>query len=142
VKPIPDAVKSYIAEASVLRLATVPASGDPHIIPVCPAFDGDSTVFVDVAVDGVTAMAIAGNPSVTVIIDEYDDDWSKLKAVIMRCRAEPLADQELQAAWELFRARYPQGKAVGWEPRLTLGLRIRSWTEWGITHILGYEAAE
>ena len=141
-KPIPDPVRNFLADAGVCRVATVRASGDPHIIPVCPAYDGDSTVFIDVARDGVSAKAIAGNPSVTVVIDEYDDDWSKLKAVILRCSAESLEGDELVAAWEMFRAKFPQGEAVGWTPRLTLGLRIRTWTEWGITHTLGYDAGE
>jgi len=141
-KPIPDPVKSFIADASVCRVATVRPSGDPHIIPVCPAYDGDATLFIDVATDGVSAKAIADNPSVTVVIDEYDDDWSRLKAVILRCHAEALEGDELLAAWELFRRKFPQGEAVGWAPRLSLGLRIRSWTEWGITHMLEYEAGE
>jgi len=99
-------------------------------------------VFIDVARDGVSAKAIAGNPSVTVVIDEYDHNWSKLKAVILRCNAEPLEGDELLSAWELFRAKFPQGEAVGWAPRLSLGLRIRSWTEWGITHMLGSQASD
>ena len=141
-KPIPEPIKSFIADAAVCRVATVRPSGDPHIIPVCPAYDGDSTVFIDIARDGVSAKAIAANSSVTVVIDEYDDDWSKLRAVILRCSAEPLAGDELLAAWEFFRTKFPQGEAIGWAPRLSLGLRIQSWTEWGITHMLGTQAID
>lgn len=86
-KPLPEPVKSFLQAANVCRIATVRGDGTPHIIPVCPAFDRDSTVYVDVAKDGVTAKALEGNDQVTAIFDEYYDDWSKLKAVILRCRA-------------------------------------------------------
>ncbi len=121
------------------RIASVRADGTPHIIPVCPAFDGDATVYVDVAKDGVTARALAGDGRITAIFDEYYDDWSKLKAVILRCRAQVLEGTELDAAWALLREKYPQGQAIGWEARHTLALRVKAWTEWGLVHPLGYQ---
>ena len=105
---------------------------------MCPAFDGVGTLYVDVAKDGVTARALAGNDRMTAIVDEYHDDWSKLKAVILRCRSEGIQGTELEQAWELFREDYPQGQAIGWEARLTRALRIQDWTEWGLVHPLGY----
>ena len=136
---IPQLVKKFIADAPVCRFATVRPTGDPHVIPVCPAFDGNSTLFVDIAKNGVSARGIMADPRVTVVIDEYDDDWSKLKAVILRCTAEPLQGLEVDTAWELFRAKFPQADASGWSARLTLALRIRGWTEWGITRALPYQ---
>lgn len=138
-KPLPEAVTSFLAAATVCRIASVKADGSPHVIPVCPAFDGDATVYVDVTKGGVTAGALAGNDRITAIFDEYYDDWSKLKAVILRCRAEVLHGSELDAAWNLLRQKYPQGQAIGWEARHTLALRIGNWTEWGIAHPLGYQ---
>lgn len=138
-EPLPPLVRDYVAAAPVCRIATVRASGDPHIIPVCPVFDGDSTLYVDLAEAGVSARAIANNASVAVLIDDYFDDWSKLTAVVLRCTAEPVSDEELACAWELFRAKFPQGKEIGWSARLTLALRIKSWTEWGLVRPLGYD---
>jgi len=138
-KPIPQPVKDFVGSAPVCRLATVRSSGEPHIIPVCPAFDGEATLYVDIARAGVSAKAAASNGSVTVLIDEYYDDWSKLKAVILRCRAEPIEGYEMDRAWELFRGKFPQGDAIGWSARLSLALRIRGWTEWGITQALPYQ---
>lgn len=138
-KPLPEPVKSFLEAANVCRIATVRGDGTPHIIAVCPVFDGDSTVYVDVAKDGVTARALEGNDQVTAIFDEYYDDWSKLKAVILRCRAEAIDGRELDEAWDLFPRKYPQGQAIGWEARHTLALRVRGWTEWGLVHPLVYE---
>lgn len=47
-EPLPAAVKEFVREARVCRIATVRASGEPHVIPVCPVFDGDATVYVDI----------------------------------------------------------------------------------------------
>ena len=138
-RPLPEVVKGYVAAATVCRIASVREDGMPHIIPVCPVFDGDETVYVDVANDGVTARALAANNRLTAVFDEYHDDWSKLKAVILRCRAEQARGAELERAWELFREKYPQGQAIGWEARHTLALRVQSWTEWGLVHPLGYQ---
>ncbi len=137
--PLPDAVKAFIDGAHVCRIATVQEDGTPHIIPVCPAFDGDRNVYVDVAKGGVTARALVSNDRITAIFDEYSDDWSKLRAVILRCRAEQLRGAELDKAWELFREKYPQGQAIGWDARHTLALRVGGWTEWGLVHPLGYQ---
>ncbi len=123
-KPLPDAVKKFIASAPVCRLATARASGHPHIIPVCPAFDADSsTLYIDLTRRGASARALRENDRLAVLIDEYDDDWSRLKAVILHCRAQPVEGEELDQAWELFRAKFPQGEGF-WNPRLTLALRI------------------
>ena len=96
--PLRDAVMSFLAAATVWRIASVRADGAPHIIPVGPVFDGDATVYVDIAKDGVTARALAGSGRMTAIFDEYCDDWSKLKAVIVRCRAGRRVGRRLRSA--------------------------------------------
>jgi nitroimidazol reductase NimA-like FMN-containing flavoprotein (pyridoxamine 5'-phosphate oxidase superfamily) len=63
-EPIPQAVKDFIAAAPVCRIATVRANGDPHVIPVCPVFDGDRTVYVDLGERSVTAVALGDEPRI------------------------------------------------------------------------------
>ena len=138
-EPLPQPVKDFIAAARVCRIATVRPGGAPHVIPVCPAFDGEATLYVDVATGGVSAAGVRSTPKVTAIVDEYEDDWSKLRAVILRCRAEPIAGEELDGAWDMIRAKFPQYGSVGWEPRFTLALRIEGWTQWGLTGALSYD---
>ena len=76
-----------------------PARRAHHTSSVCPAFDpGANTVYVDLTRHGASARAIRENPNVAVLIDEYHDDWSKLKAVILHCRAEPVQGEELALA--------------------------------------------
>ena len=131
-QPLPQAVKDFIAAARVCRIATVRRNGEPHVISVCPVFDGESTVYVDIGPDYVTAKNIEAERRVTVLIDEYSEDWNELKGVVLRCGAEPVSGAEQDAAWERIRLKFPQYKGIGWEPRLTLALRVHKWRQYGV----------
>lgn len=137
-EPLPDAVREFVRAARVCRIATVRLNGEPHLIPVCPVFDGDATVYVDIGRHYTTAEGAHGN--VAVLIDDYSDDWSKLKGVLLRCRAEAVDGSELERAWEMIREKFPQYKPIGWSPRLTLALRVYDWRQWGVTSQPRYEA--
>jgi nitroimidazol reductase NimA-like FMN-containing flavoprotein (pyridoxamine 5'-phosphate oxidase superfamily) len=130
-KPFPEAVLSFIRDVRVCRIASVRPDGVPHVIPVCPVFDGEA-LYIDVAVDGVTASGVKANGRLTVLIDQYDDDWNKLRAVILRTRAEPITGERQDRAWEMIRQKFPQYHTVDWNPRLTLVLHIEGWTQWGV----------
>ena len=132
-EPLPDAVKEFVAAARVCRIATVRPNGEPHVIPVCPAFDGEATLYVDIGGKYTSAEGVRDSGRVTVLIDHYDDDWRQLKGVLLRCRAEPIEGEERERAWALIREKFPQYSTVGWEPRLTLALRIYDWRQWGVT---------
>jgi len=132
-EPLPEAVKEFIAAARVCRIATVRPDGTPHVIPVCPAFDGQATLYVDIGQRYTTAEALRANPNVAVLIDEYDDDWTRLKAVLLRCRVEEALGEEKERAWEMIRKKFPSYEGIGWAPRFTLALHIYDWRQWGIT---------
>ena len=98
----------------VARLATADANGAPHVVPVCYALVGDNLY---VTIDekpkraGVRAMKrlrnIDENPNVAVVVDRYDDDWSRLAWVMLRGRAEILDDgDEHDRAQAALRERY------------------------------------
>jgi PPOX class probable F420-dependent enzyme len=71
------------ASARVARLATADAGGRPHIVPIVFAVEGD---IIYSAVDhkpkrtaALRRLAnMAENPSVALLVDYYDDDWSRL----------------------------------------------------------------
>jgi nitroimidazol reductase NimA-like FMN-containing flavoprotein (pyridoxamine 5'-phosphate oxidase superfamily) len=139
-EPLPEAVKEFVAAARVCRIASVRPDGEPHVIPVCPVFDGESTVYVDIGKRYTTAEALRADPRIAVLIDEYDDNWARLKGVLLRCRVEEATGEELDRAWEIIREKFPQYKPIGWKPRLTLALRIYDWRQWGVTAPPRYEA--
>jgi nitroimidazol reductase NimA-like FMN-containing flavoprotein (pyridoxamine 5'-phosphate oxidase superfamily) len=130
--PFTDAVKRYVGSAQVCRIATVRANGEPHVIPVCPVFDGDSTLYVDLGARSASALAIQHEPRVAVLIDEYHDDWSRLRKVLLRCEATRVTGAEQASAWRLIRQKFPQYVTVDWKPRLTLALRVVNWLQEGV----------
>ncbi len=97
-------------DAPVARLATVDRQGRPHVVPICFVLDGN-TLFT--AVDEKPKRTrrlrrlenIAANPRVEVLIDHYEDDWSRLWWVRLRGRARIVDDRR---AVELLAAKYPQ----------------------------------
>jgi PPOX class probable F420-dependent enzyme len=78
-----DEARTRFVGARVARLATSDSSGQPHLVPIVFAVDGDRLF---TAVDhkpkrGVALRRLAnisGNPKVSVLVDEYDEDWSRL----------------------------------------------------------------
>jgi len=99
-----------VAAARVARLATVGRDGRPHVVPICFALDGE-TLYT--AVDEKPKRTrrlkrlenIEANPRVEVLIDHYEDDWSKLWWVRLRGTARIVEDPR---AVDLLVAKYPQ----------------------------------
>jgi PPOX class probable F420-dependent enzyme len=78
-----DEMRSRIDGAMVARLATVGHDGRPHIVPITFALDDDTIYFaVDFkpkkSADLQRLRNIEANPSVSVLVDHYEDDWTKL----------------------------------------------------------------
>ena len=117
---ISAAVRHFIASHSVARLATADAHGQPHVIPFCYAFDGEHFYFVvDEKPKKQTGKPlkrirnIVENPQVSLVIDDYADDWSQLAYVLVLGSAR-LVDNETEytAALALLRERYPQYRSM------------------------------
>ncbi|TMC92731.1 MAG: TIGR03668 family PPOX class F420-dependent oxidoreductase [Chloroflexi bacterium] len=101
-----------LGDALVARLATVGIK--PHIVPICFALDGDTMYLaVDRKPKRTTELQrlrnIATNPSVAVLVDHYEDDWTRLWWVRVDGTARILdAGDESVRALTLLAARYPQ----------------------------------
>jgi len=108
------AMRRRIADAKVARLATIGAGGKPHVVPITFAVDGDTIYFaVDAKPKRTTDLKrlrnIAANSSVSVLVDHYEDDWTKLWWVRVDGTARLLADgAQAVRATDLLAARYPQ----------------------------------
>jgi PPOX class probable F420-dependent enzyme len=107
--------------AVVARLATVDPQGRPHVVPICFAIEGD-TLYT--AVDEKPKRTrklqrlrnIQANPRVEVVIDEYDEDWSRLWWVRLRGTARVVDDPRpielLTAKYPQYRERRPNGPVI------------------------------
>jgi PPOX class probable F420-dependent enzyme len=117
-KEITRAIQAKLENARVARLATADAKHRPHLVPVCFAYDGK--VFytaIDqkpkrVKPERLTRLQnILAVPQVALLIDEYDEDWTKLWYILIWGRAKligMLAQKERACALRKLRAKYPQ----------------------------------
>ncbi len=119
----------------VVRLGTADAQSRPHVVVVTFVVDGD---MIYTAVDqkpktttGLKRLRNVGeNPAVTMLADEYSDDWEALWWVRADGRAEVLADQRQMAGplrlltsryWQ-YREKPPTGPV--------LAVTAERWTGW------------
>jgi PPOX class probable F420-dependent enzyme len=110
-----------LESARVARLATVDPLGMPHAVPICFVVEGD-TLYT--AVDEKPKRTrrlqrlrnIEANPRVEVLIDEYDEDWSRLRWVRLRGTAriveDPRAVELLAAKYEQYAEHPPPGPVI------------------------------
>jgi PPOX class probable F420-dependent enzyme len=136
---LPPRERGFVECQRVGRLATADARGAPHVVPVCFALSGE-TLYVtidekpkrDDAARLKRLRNIAENPSVAIVFDRYDEDWSRLGWVMLRGRAEILEHgTEHDAAQTLLRARYPQLDAMRIAQLPVIAMRIARATSWG-----------
>jgi len=133
-----EAERRFLAGRRVGHLATADRHGAPHVVPVCFAIEGDALY---ITVDEKPKRAdvplkrlrnIAENPAVAVVVDRYDDDWTRLGWVMLRGRAEILTDgTEHARAQDVLRARYPQLNDMRIGSLPVIAVRVERVTSWG-----------
>ncbi|MGH7803237.1 MAG: TIGR03668 family PPOX class F420-dependent oxidoreductase, partial [Candidatus Binatia bacterium] len=129
--PFSPEARALLERSRVARLATADASAEPHVIPFCYALDGDAIVFV---VDEKPKAAgrtlkrlrnIAENPSVAIVVDRWDEDWSRLEYVLVHGEAAVVTDADAWArAVARLRERYPQYREMTLAPERNPVVRI------------------
>ena len=135
-----DAARAFIQAQRVARLATSDADGRPHVVPVCYAFDGGRFYIpLDEKPKRVGALRlrrvrnILARPDAALLIDHYDDDWSRLGYVLAQTRAALLPPDAPKHALGVaaLRARYPQYRAMALEAAPLIALEPTRWSVWG-----------
>jgi PPOX class probable F420-dependent enzyme len=117
--PAPAWALALLRDARVGRLATADASGRPLVVPVCYAFDGARCYSaVDAKPKSTRNLRrlrnIAANPQVSLVVDVWDEDWSRLAWVMVEGRAEVLtAGDAFRAAIDRLVDKYPQYRSLG-----------------------------
>ncbi|MFD6096545.1 TIGR03668 family PPOX class F420-dependent oxidoreductase [Nocardiopsis flavescens] len=130
-----ECAREAFTGSRVARLATVGGEGQPHLVPVTFAVYEDT---VAIAVDRKPKSTrnlkrlrnIEGNPRVSLLADEYDDDWERL----WWARADGLARVEYsgpdwQRARERLIARYSQYREAPPEDAMIL-VAVSRWSGW------------
>ena len=111
--------RTFAERQRVGHLATADTAGMPHVVPICYAVVGDKFYFV---VDekpkrsrrGLKRLRnIAANAQVALVVDQYDEDWSRLAFLLVQGQAAPVTDpSEYAAVLEALRRRYPQYRGM------------------------------
>jgi len=133
-----DRERRFLSRRKVAHLATADRRGAPHVVPVCFAIEGGALYITidekpkrpDVPLKRLRN--IAENPAIAVVVDRYDDDWTRLGWVMLRGRAEVLTEGAEHAhAQALLRARYPQLNDMRIGSLPVIAVRVERVTSWG-----------
>jgi PPOX class probable F420-dependent enzyme len=128
-------MRQRVEEARIARLATLTPEGRPHLVPICFALDGD---LLYTAVDEKPKRSrrlqrlanVRAHREVTVLVDHYDEDWSRLWWVRLKGAARVVeAGDELETALRLLVGKYEQYRR---EPPggPAIVIEIRDWRGW------------
>jgi PPOX class probable F420-dependent enzyme len=131
-------MRQLVATARVGRLATLGPGGRLHLVPTCFALDGNVLYS---AVDEKPKRSrqlqrienVRAHPEVAVLVDHYEEDWSRLWWVRLRGsgrvvehgREFELALRLLAEKYEHYRQRPPPGPV--------LAIEIDEWRGWSAT---------
>ena len=111
-------MRRRIRSVMVARLATVGRDGRPHVVPITFA-SGDEALYFAIdfkpkkTADLQRLRNIEANPAVSVLVDHYEDDWTKLWWVRVDGNARIVLDgADFDAAIALLTERYPQYRSA------------------------------
>jgi PPOX class probable F420-dependent enzyme len=132
-----DAARRAFAASRSAQLATADADGQPHIVPVTFAVDADR---VYIAIDSKPKRSmdlkrlrnIAANPKVSLLTDEYDDDWSRLWWARADGTARILYGDDRRAPLELLQRRYSQYD-VNLPQGPVIEVTVARWSGWSFS---------
>ena len=133
------ALWTFVAGARVARMATVDARGRPAVLPICFCLQGDALFSVidekPKRVEGRRLQRLrnlAAHPDMAVVVDVWDEDWTRLAWVMLRGEGSVLdrADDLPQVLAEL-RAKYPQYTSMALEARPLIRMTLTGVRHWG-----------
>lgn len=138
------AMRARVATARVARLATADGNGHPHVVPVvfalapAPGVDRPAADLLWTAVDQKPKRTrdlrrlrnIGAQPTVSVLVDHYEDDWSRLWWARLDGTARVLDDdadrraplERLAAKYARYRVDPPRGPVIE--------VRVDRWSGW------------
>jgi PPOX class probable F420-dependent enzyme len=134
-----DRERRFVAHRRVAHLATADQHAVPHVVPVCFALEAD-TLYIGIdgkpkRVEGLALKRmrnISANSAVALVVDHYDEDWTRLGWVMLHGRAQILsAGAEHDKAQRLLCERYPQLTAMNLVEQPVIAMRIERASSWG-----------
>jgi PPOX class probable F420-dependent enzyme len=121
---ITHVLEEFIERARVARLATVDYASKPYLVPVVFVFDGNH-FFIPIDQKRKTVKPqklkriknIQDNPNVALLIDKYNEDWTKLAFVMIQGKASIITSKtqgniQLQEAYKKLTTKYRQYQKI------------------------------
>jgi PPOX class probable F420-dependent enzyme len=131
----PRLLRKKVAGSRVAHLATTDPDGRPHLVPIVFALEGDTLyTAVDAKPKRSRRLRRIENarerPQVTVLVDRYAEDWSRLWWIRLRGRARVLdGGDEAERALALLVDKYEQySEAPPTTP--VLAIDVGEWRGW------------
>lgn len=133
---------SFLRSARAAHLATADANGQPHVIPVCYAFDGEVIYSVLDAKPKSTPLRnlrrvrnILANPQVSLVVDHYEEDWKQLQYVLVTGEASllesgPESGEEWARAVALLREKYHQYQEMDLDDSPVIKITPKRFSPW------------
>lgn len=111
---VPGWARALVARARVARLAYVDGRDRPRVLPVTFAV-ADGSVWTAIDDEKPKRRAeparieyLRRRPEAALVVDEYDDDWTRLAWVQLLGRVDVVAADGAPEAMEALAAKYPQ----------------------------------
>jgi PPOX class probable F420-dependent enzyme len=134
----PEEMRRRVATKRSGTLATIGPDGRPHLVPFVFALKGDVLYW---AVDAKPKRSkelqrlrnISRDPRVSVLFDQYSDDWSELWWVRVSGTARILTDGDERArAVNALRGKFPQHREQPLDDAV-VAIDVEEWTGWSAT---------
>ena len=133
-----DEELNLLNRTRVGRLATADASGQPHVIPVVFATDGRKLYTpVDDKPKRVPTNQLKRvrnlleNPKVAFVVDDYDEDWTRLAWVLVKGTGKLVEKGEAHAMGvSLLEEKYPQYQRMPLKDRPLIVITPSHVTNW------------
>lgn len=128
-------MRQRVQDARVATLGTIAPDGGPHLVPITFVLDGDTMYWVvddkpktTAALQRLENMRV--DPRVTVLVNHYTDDWSKLWWVRMEGSGSIVDDgpvferviDALAVKYDVYQRRRPAGPVVA--------IDVTKWRGW------------
>jgi PPOX class probable F420-dependent enzyme len=137
-----DDDRALLAEARRAVLATIASDGHPRLVPVCFVVDpARPVVYTPLddkpkALDDPTALArvrdIAGDDRASILVDRWDEDWTRLAWLRLDGRATMLSTEDARHAGIVaaLRAKYPQYATHRLDDRPLIAIAVERAIRW------------
>ena len=144
--PLTTDQRTFLGSARRAVLATIAPDGHPRLVPICFVVIGEPSILYTPIDDKpkrtedpltlARVRDIAADPRVVILVDRWDEDWTRLSWLRVEGRGtllQPSATPaENAAAVTALRAKYRQYETHRLEPRPLIRVTLDRVTDWGL----------